>query len=292
VSIVIVAWRSRAVLLDCLDSLDAHQPTQPWEVIVVDNASGDGTVEALAALPRVRVIANDTNRGLSAANNQGIRAARGRLIVISNPDVLYTAGALDRLLDVFERHPRAAISVPRLRQANGALQATAGDLPTLREALLGRARGMLHQKTSFWWTDWAHDTECRIGHGSEACYGVRQEAIAEFGPQDERFPLDWEGIEWSARATAAGWEVWFTPDSEIIHIGGVSLRQAPARSIMGSHIGMYRYFSERVPRAARGPLALCVGTRALLKMGLAGARMPLYAQAQRATRISRAAGDA
>ncbi len=85
---------------------------------------------------------------------------------------------------------------------------------------------------------------------------MRRAAIAEIGPQDEAFILDWEGIDWAARAAGAGWEIWFTPAAEVVHLGGASIRQAPLRWIAGSHRGMYRYFAKRgspvAPASARG----------------------------------------
>ncbi|HEY2428458.1 MAG TPA: glycosyltransferase, partial [Acidimicrobiales bacterium] len=89
VSVVVVTWNCRDAVLRCIASLQAGATSLPWELIVVDNASGDGTVEAVrGAAPEARVIANRTNRGLAAANNQGMLAGRGEMFLISNPDVI------------------------------------------------------------------------------------------------------------------------------------------------------------------------------------------------------------
>src|SRR5919106_1432206 len=105
-SVVIVTWNSRPVVLDCLDALAAHPPSVPWEVVVVDNASTDGTAEAVRGhAPSVRVIANASNRGLPAANNQGIRATTAPLVLIANPDTAVGPGALDALVDLLGRRP-------------------------------------------------------------------------------------------------------------------------------------------------------------------------------------------
>jgi GT2 family glycosyltransferase len=133
-----------------------------------------------------------------------------------------------------------------------------------------------------WWHGWAHDVERPIGHGAEACYAVRREAVAEFGLQDERFVLDWEGVDWSARAWEAGWEVWFCPAAVVIHAGGTSLGQAQLRWIASTHLGMYLYFSRRVRRAARPLLALLVALRALVKLAAAIGGARLYDRARRA----------
>jgi GT2 family glycosyltransferase len=285
VSVVIVAWRSRDIIVGCLRSIQAHPPSGPWQVVVVDNSSGDGTVEELRTeFPWVHVVANPSNRGLSAANNQGLLASTGDVVVISNPDVRFTAGALDEMAALFERHPRAAFAVPRMRQADGHLQVGAGDLPTLREALLGRQIAARREHGGFWWQHWEQDEERPIGHGNDACYAVRRSALVELGPQDERFPLDWEAIDWSARAWENGWEVWFCPTAEVVHLGGTSIAQARMRWVLLSHLGMYRYFAARVGAARRALVAVAVAARAVAKLLTVLAGVSFYAHAHRAAR--------
>jgi GT2 family glycosyltransferase len=272
VSVVIVTWNAVDALLDCLERLTANPPSVPWEVVVVDNGSTDGTVHALRRNASwVRVVANPKNRGLPAANNQGIAATSGPFVLIANPDTMVGPGAVDALLDVLDRHERAAFAIPRLRHPDGTLHVSAGDLPTLREALVGRQvqrrRGAV--EAGFWWDGWAHDDERRIGRGHEACYLVRRGAIVEIGVQDEEFLLDWEGIDWTARARDLGWEVWFTPAADVVHLGGASIRQVPFRWIFRSHRGMYRYFAKRSTPAIRPLLAAVISVRGMLK--LAGA---------------------
>lgn len=251
-SVVIVNWNAGHALGRCLASLAEHPPSVPYEVIVVDNASSDGSAQsAQADHPRIRLVANHENRGLAAANNQGIVASRAPLLLISNPDVVYGPGAADALLDVLHRHPRAAIVVPRLRYEDGSLHTSVGDLPTLGDAMAGRQaqrrRRSSDVASGFWWDGWAHDEERRVGRGHEAAYLVSRRAVEEVGLQDEGYVLDWEGIDWTERMTALGWEVWFTPAAEVVHLGGVSIRQVPFRWIVRSHRGIYRYFAARHP---------------------------------------------
>ena len=108
VSVVMANWNARRVMLDALRSLEAHPPPGRWEAIVVDNGSTDGSVEHLRReLPWVTVIANPTNRGLPAANNQGMLAARGEALLICNPDVVFAPGAAAAMVDLLDRRPRA-----------------------------------------------------------------------------------------------------------------------------------------------------------------------------------------
>ncbi|MCU1588076.1 MAG: putative glycosyltransferase [Frankiales bacterium] len=282
VSLVIVTWNSAEVVGGLLDSLGDNPPAAAFEVLVVDNGSGDGTTAVVASHPlKPRLIANPHNRGLAAANNQGIAAAQGTFVLVCNPDLVLQAGAVDALLDCAARHPRAAFVVAKLIHPDGTLQAGVGDLPTFREAYRGRAAARRARlETGFWWDGWAHDTEKQIGHGQEACYLVRRAALAEVGPQDEGFRLDWEGIDWSARVYAAGWEIWFCPAAQVVHIGGTSLGKARLRWVIWSHRGMYRYFAKRRPPAVRPLLLLAIGARGVLK-ALLLFRPDLYARALR-----------
>lgn len=275
VSVVIVSWNSRDATLACLGSLRDPAPASVHEIVVVDNNSNDGTVAAIAErFPDVHLIANATNRGLAAANNQGLVATSGDAVLLSNADVVYRPGAVDALAALLDRRPRAAFAIPRLVHPDGALQTSAGDLPTLADALLGRQaqrRRAVGGATGFWWDGWAHDEERAIGRGHEAAYLVRRRAVEEVGLQDERYPLDWEGIDWTERMRRAGWEVWFCPDAEVVHEGGVSVRQVPVRWVLGTHRGMYRYFRDRQPAWAAPAIAAAVGGRAALKLAaLAG----------------------
>lgn len=285
ISVVIVNWNAGGALAECVASLRRCPPSRPYEVIVVDNGSTDDSLAAMRGANQgradLRVVANGRNRGLAAANNQGLMAARGTAILISNPDVVYRPGAVDALWDLLERRPRAAFAMARLLHPDGSLQVCAGDLPTVGEALLGR-RGARHRgpEAGFWWHGWAHDAERPIGHGGEACYLVRRLALTEIGPQDDRFRLDWEGLDWSARAREAGWEVWFCPSAEVVHIGGVSITQVPLRWVVASHLGLWRYFAKRRPWSAP-LLAPVVAARAVAKALAAMAGVPLYGQAHR-----------
>jgi GT2 family glycosyltransferase len=287
VGVVIVTWNSGDGLAECLRSLAANPPSVAWEAIVVDNGSTDGSIElAKSEFPWLRVIANPRNRGLAAANNQGIVASAAPLVLISNPDVLYRRGAIDALLDLMRRRRRAAFAVAKLLHPDGGLQTSVGDLPSAAEALLGRRfswRWRNAPASGVWWHGWSHDEERAIGHGAEACYLVRRAAVGEIGLQDERFVLDWEGLDWSARAWEAGWEIWFSPAAEVVHLGGMSVRRARGRWIASTHLGMYLYLSPRVPMWLRPPLGALIASRMLVKLLASALDQRTYQLAHRRT---------
>jgi N-acetylglucosaminyl-diphospho-decaprenol L-rhamnosyltransferase len=268
VTAVIVTWRSASTIGRCLTSLADTDADVSVAAVVVDNASTDATAQEVERrAPWAKLIRNPTNRGLAAANNQGMREAAGEWVLISNPDVVYEPRTVPELVACAERHPRAAIVLPRLFNEDGSTQTSVGDLPRFREAMLGRGYSASRSAArGFWWDGWSHDTEIAVGHGAESCYLVNPAAMADVGMQDEKFALDWEGVDWAARFVAAGWEIWFTPAARATHIGAVSTRQARLRWIVRTHRGMYRYFALRSPRWLRPALAAAVSARALVKM--------------------------
>lgn len=285
VSVVTVTWNSAAVIERFLASLPAAFTSRTWELIIVDNASSDATLTIVrSSSPDATVVANAKNLGLAAANNQGILAARARYVAISNPDVIFRPGAIEAMADLLERRPSAGWVVPRLLYEDGSVQASAGRLPTLADALLGRTLARWRSSTGptgFWWDGWAHDEERQIERGHEASYMVRREAVERVGLQDERFVLDWEGPDWTDRFQRAGWEVWLAPAAEVVHLGGASVRQVPLRWILSTHRGMYYYFSDRRSGAWKPLLAAAFAARGGLKAAAVSAGLPIYQWAHR-----------
>ncbi len=126
VAIVIVSYNARADLERCLASLHDAAPAASHEIVVVDNASTDGSVSAARRWPAVRVIESKTNRGFASANNLGIRTTVSRNVLLLNSDTIVPAGAIDRLLAALDRHPDAAVVGPRLIDGSGQAELSFG----------------------------------------------------------------------------------------------------------------------------------------------------------------------
>ncbi len=231
-SIVIVNFNARTHLENCLRSLSAAPPSVPHDITVVDNASTDGSVAAVrGGWPAVRVIAQAANAGFAAANNAGIRATEGDLVLLLNNDTLVPAGAIDALVARLLGRPEAAVAGPRLVDGHGRAELSFGPmlspLNELRQKLVVR----LHQRGVGPVTrrvERATRREHFVDWVSGACLLVRRAAAQRAGLFDERYFLYTEDVDFCATIRAQGGGILFTPAAEIVHLRGRSRATAPA----------------------------------------------------------------
>ena len=225
VAILIVSYNTKADLQNCLRSLHDHPPRAAHEIVVIDNASADGSVDAVRReFPGVRVIALETNRGFSGANNEGIRQTTSELILLLNSDTVVPAGAIDSLVKAMGDLPGASIVGPRLADRTGAPELSFGRMLSpvseLRQKLIVRfaGRGRMSMMTSRTRVvDWV----------SGACLLVRRRDAEGAGLLDERYFMYCEDVDFCAAVRAGGGRVYFTPVAEILHLRGRSGASAP-----------------------------------------------------------------
>lgn len=221
-SIIIVSFNARADLERCLESLRAAPPSADHEIIVVDNGSTDGSVEAARRFPGVRVIEAGANLGFARANNIGIRASSGVNLLLLNSDTVVPAGSLDRLLDELARDPSAAVVGPRLVDADGRAELSfgrmIGPLNELRQKRLARSAVVEQLTRRRQYPDWV----------SGACLLVRRTDAEAAGGLDERFFMYTEDVDFCATIRALGRKILFTPNVEVVHLRGRSAASAPA----------------------------------------------------------------
>jgi len=245
-SIIIVSYNARSDLERCLQSLHDAPPAIAHEIVVVDNASRDGSAAAARQWPDVRVVALEDNRGFAAANNVGIRATSGDLLLLLNSDTIVPPGAIDSLVDERRRHPDASIVGPRLVGRDGRAELSFGQmLSPLSEwrqrrlirglrrcdpAILGRIETLTR---AYQWPDWV----------SGACLLVARADAEKVGLLDERYFMYIEDVDFCAAIRAHGGRVMFTPAVEIVHLRGRSAAAAPAETLAAyrrSHVAFYR----------------------------------------------------
>jgi hypothetical protein len=257
--VIIVSYNARADLEACLASIHGAPPGRPHTIVVVDNASRDGSADAVAEhWPQVRLIRNPRNVGFAAANNIGIRASSGALVLLLNSDTIVPAGALDRLADALERHPRAAIAGPRLVDGAGTPEISFGGMlgpwNELRQRLLGALYAREVPAVRRWvarrvsiehWPDWV----------SGACLLVRRTDAEAAGLLDERYFMYGEDVDFCAAVRARGRGVLFTPDAEVVHLRGRSRASAPEATRVAYRRSQVAFYAKHHPAWA-GPLRL------------------------------------
>lgn len=248
VSIVIVSWNTRDYLDACLVSIRDAPDEVTREVIVVDNASDDDTAAMVAeAHPDVTLVANDTNLGYAAANNQGIELARGEHVLLLNPDIVVHAGALDTLVGFLQRVPEAGAVAPRLILPDGSVQPSCRSFPTpdvvLYEALgLSRLFPRSRRFGRYRMTWWDYADERPVDQPMASAILLRGAALEAVGGMDERFPIFFNDVDLCRRLWDAGWEIWFTPRASMDHVGGASTRQVRRRMLTESHRSFVRFY--------------------------------------------------
>jgi N-acetylglucosaminyl-diphospho-decaprenol L-rhamnosyltransferase len=229
VSVIIVNWNTRDLLGQCLQSVYDTTSDLDFEVMVVDNASTDGSVEMVRRdFPHVRVIANVDNVGFVRANNQAIAHCQGRYVLLLNSDTKVLPGSLDKTVQLMNEHPGAGIIGVRLLNPDGTFQASYTPFPTLwREFLILSSLGRLLIRPSFpSFGPRAEKGAQKIEGYMEGAYlMVRREAVGQIGGLDERIFMYAEDVDWCYRFHQAGWEVWYLPQAPIIHYGGQSSKQ-------------------------------------------------------------------
>lgn len=228
-SVIIVSYNTRSLTLPCLEAAwsECSTLTTDTEIWLVDNASQDGSVEAVrAAFPSVRILANRLNIGFSAANNQALRQARGEFVLLLNSDAFLHSGAIETLWSYMKAHPKVAVVGPRLVNPDETLQPSCyrfpGPFRTLCENLLLTAL-FPNSRCVGDFRRWPHDAvRDDVDFVIGACLLVRREAITEVGLLDESFFLYGEEADWCFRMKRAGWQIAFTPQAVATHCGGAS----------------------------------------------------------------------
>ncbi len=224
ISVLIVNYNTEKLLNDCLRSVSETAGGIRYEIILVDNASSDNSVEMAKALyPGIQVIRNERNRGFGAAVNQGLEVMKGRYALLLNTDAVLTQGALQKLLRFMESCPDAAMACGQLRNPDGSKQNSIGHFPSLITLLTNTPllEYLLPDKYPGKRYDFKEPVEIDSGIG--ACLIVRKKAIDEVGRLDERFFFFFEETDWARSMRLAGWKIYFVPDAEIYHLQGQSI---------------------------------------------------------------------
>ena len=235
ISVVIVSWNARAFLEECLASIARAKRPGVLEVIVVDNASSDGSAEMVETqFPEVRLQRNASNLGFAAANNIGIRMASGEHIFLINSDVTVAPDCLEKLVKFMDEHPAVGVAGPTMLTGGGAIGRSCRGFPTVwrmachavgLDRLIPQSPIFSGYTMRYWKQNSTREVD--ILGGWFLC--VRRAALEEVGLLDERFFFYAEDMDWCRRFRLKGWKVMFVADAQSVHYGGGSSKVAPTK---------------------------------------------------------------
>jgi N-acetylglucosaminyl-diphospho-decaprenol L-rhamnosyltransferase len=267
--VVVVTYSPGEALMAFLDTLGTATEL-PTDVVLVDNGSTDGAPErAVQRGPGIRLLRTGGNVGYGAAANAGLADLRSGWALVANPDIRFEPGAVDELLTVAQRWPRAAMVGPAIRTPDGQLYPSARDLPSLSTGIGHALLGWVWPGNP-WTLRYRRESEDPrerpAGWLSGSCFLVRLEAFHSVGGFDPGYFMYFEDVDLGARLGERGWLHVYAPSAVVEHEGGHATRREPHRMQRVHHTSALRYLSRQYPRRSHAPL------RTALRAGL-GARM-------------------
>lgn len=259
-SIIILSYNTKELTLNCINSAIRNVRDVDYEIIVVDNASSDGSLSALEELsrklkkfgnkvstkkpvsprelfvPELKLIKNKNNLGFSKANNQGIKIAEGRYILFLNSDTIFKDSFLREMIDWMDENPKIGIASCALENTDGSMQGTGGyfpylwrvfawmffldDLPVVDRVI--KPFHPMHTQSAFYKGEKFYGKERELDWVTGAFLMVKGKVIEEIGPFDENFFMYTEDVDFCYRAKSKGWKVYYNPRWRIVHFGGAS----------------------------------------------------------------------
>ena len=244
--VCIVSWKTRDLLRSCLGSVVGR--AEVARIVVVDNASGDGTVEMVEReFPAVELIANSENVGFSAGNNQAIRAGQAPFVLLLNADTELREGAVGALLDVLEEGDRVAAVAAQLILPDGSVQRSCRSFPEPAGVLfdafrLSRLFPRSERFGRYRMTYWDHGSRREVDQPMASALAVRRAAFDEVGLFDESFPLYFNDVDLCYRLRQAAWRIVFEPRAKVLHHHGQSTWQVRPTAVLESHRSLIRFY--------------------------------------------------
>lgn len=249
VSFVIVSYNGREYLHRCLSSLYEHTTDVEFEVIVVDNASHDGTPEmVMADFPQATLIRRPDNAGFAYAVNEGIGVARGEAIFVLNPDTVFSDNVVPPMLAFQRANPDIGIVAPKLLDPDGSVQLSCRAFPNFSTAIFNRYSfftrfvGKNRFSQRYLMTDFDHSSIVDVDWASAASWLLTRRAYEKVGPMDEGYFWSIEDVDYCQRVHRAGLRVVYFPEVSLVHDIGRSSDTLPSRSVIERHRGMWRYY--------------------------------------------------
>lgn len=269
VTAVVVNYNAGDHLAECVQSLRADGVD---DIVVVDNASVDGSVDRLQAQhPSTTVVAAGRNLGFGAAANLGAAGHDATYILVLNPDIVVEPGTVKSLVDVLEADPSIAIAGPRIEEPDGTLYPSARSFPSLGDAAGHAFLGLVWKDNPFTrryrMQEWGHRSARLVDWVSGACFLARRTHFEELGGFDPGYFMYVEDVDLCWRAGRRGWGVAYEPAGRVTHVQGVSTARAPYRMIAAHHrstLRFYRRTARGLARLGTPVVAVALGVRLII----------------------------
>lgn len=252
-TVVVVTFNSAQEIGACLDAIPVAVGDLSYQVLVVDNASTDGTVDLIRSrYPTTSVLELSENVGFAGANNVAVAQSSGRHVVLLNPDTIPDPESLRRMVLFMEEFPAAGVVAPKLVNPDGLDQGTARSFPTPLNAIFGRRSILTRLFPKNRWSRRyligvaKRGTEpVEVDWVSGACLMVSREALQSVGLLDDRYFMYWEDADWCRRIKNAGYQVYTLPGARVVHDEGAA-RGVSARQVWQFHRSAYRYSAKHI----------------------------------------------
>lgn len=266
-SIIIVNRNTRELLLACISSVYATAPPLSFEIFMVDNASSDGSAEAVKReFPDVFIMANERNLGFAMANNQAIRRARGRFVVLLNTDTVLTPAALATIVDFMESNRDVGVCGGQLLNGDGTLQNSIANVPTLSTELLNKSMLRRLFPERYPGKNIRYKGPVEVESIIGACMVVSKDAIAEAGLLDEGYFFFFEETDWCLSMKKRGWRIFFHPLAQIYHLQGQSAKKNLVAARIEYWRSRYRFFRKHYSHTLLIVLAACLVVRLCISL--------------------------
>ncbi len=298
-SIVIVNYNTKDITVECLNSIIANTSGINYEIIVIDNASVDGSIQAIKKINEVKLILNSQNKGFAHGNNQGIKVANGKFVLFLNTDTLINDNVLDEMIKWMDVNPNAGVATPALKNKDGSLQGTGGYFPTLPRVFSWMTIQDLpfvdnfikpfhpyHSKSFFSKGASFYDSQKELDWVTGAYLMTRRDILEKIEGWDESFFMYVEEVDLCYRIKQLGYKIWYLPKWSIIHFGGASSKTNEF-SLISEYQGIKKFYKKLFSSWQYQVLRLLLKIGALGRMVVFGIlegreSVKIYAKAYRA----------
>jgi GT2 family glycosyltransferase len=244
-SIIIVNWNTRNLLLQCLNSIYRTVKTIEMEVWVVDNGSKDGSVAAaVERFPETKFIQNKVNFGFARANNQVLNTAAGGYLLLLNPDTQVSKGAVEKLISFMDGHPEVGVAGAQLLNSDGLKQNSIANFPSLATELFNKSLLRWLFPKRFPGKERNYSEPVEVDSVIGACMMVRRDAINQVGLLDKEYFLFLEETDWCYRIKKAGWKIYHVPQAEVYHFQGKSAEVEKKKAKIEYYRSRYYFFKK------------------------------------------------